>query len=174
MHGDVGVHLGDLDRSDGRPLDFTAGRVGPPVASWSSVHPDVVELAVLFDHFNAYVADICYGHFDCVTEVLRPLEAHYTWETEKERKHRRVRFNVSLTWLIRTLCFLHIFFFILNLIYFIYFILQFLTCGTFLSLCVLWPLCAIIQRQRLFMLKTNMAIYLTLILNLSIFSAKKH
>lgn len=76
MHDDVGVHLGDLHRSDGHSLDFSAGPVGPPGASRASVHTDVVELAVLFDHFDAGVADICYGHFDCVAKVLRPLEAH--------------------------------------------------------------------------------------------------
>lgn len=81
VHDDVGVHLGDLDGSDGHTLGFTAGPVGSPWDSWASFSPDVVELTVLLDHFDARVADVRYGDFDCVAEVLRPLEAHNPWES---------------------------------------------------------------------------------------------
>lgn len=79
MHSDVGVHLDHLHRGDGRSLGLAADPVGAPGASGAtraSVHPDVIELAVLLDHFDARVADIRDGDFDGVAEVLRPLEAH--------------------------------------------------------------------------------------------------
>lgn len=69
MHDDVSVHLDDLYSSDGLG-------VVPPGGPGASVHADVVQLTVLFDHFDAGIADVRYGHFDRVAKVFGPLEPH--------------------------------------------------------------------------------------------------
>lgn len=76
MHHDISVHLGHLHRGDGGRLRLAAGPVGAPRPSRAAIGPDVVQLAILSDHFDAGVADVCNRHSDGAAEVFGPLEAH--------------------------------------------------------------------------------------------------
>lgn len=87
VHDDIGIHFGDFhcgpttnaaasSTSGGRcPLaGITVGPVGPPRSPRATLHPDVIELAVLLDHLNAHITDVIDNNPDGATQVFGPLE----------------------------------------------------------------------------------------------------
>lgn len=87
VHDDIGVHLCDFycgvttsaaasGASGGRCTlaGVTVGPVGPPGGPHAALHSDVVELAVLLDHFDAHVTDVVDDHPDGTAQVFGPLK----------------------------------------------------------------------------------------------------
>lgn len=107
MHDDIGVHLGDFHSgttttdaarggSGGRgPLaGVTVGPVRPPGGPRTTLHPDVIELAVLLDHLDAHVTNVVNDHPDGAAQVFGPLEPRDACQ-EGEQEVRADHFRLA-------------------------------------------------------------------------------
>lgn len=90
MHDDVRIHLDHFHRGDGcvsitLSLSRPRGRPG-------AIHTDVVELAVLLDHFDTWLADVVDGDLHRSPQVFGPLKTHDAlwWQMKEGGESQRI------------------------------------------------------------------------------------